>query len=199
MPSGTPTGPGRPPYRLPAPWPTSRPSEAPTRSSHPQEAAAYVAVGIPLGLQPLVGGLPREVGGATWKLLRPHRQKTSLTVPTHSIFDMARLDYDRAASTYDEGRALPLEMFGEWRALLAEFVPADLTGPVLDLGAGTGIWTDALATWLKLAVVGLEPSARMRRQANQASPCPPGHASSLVTHRRSLFTRGRAGPRGFPP
>ncbi len=44
-------------------------------------------------------------------------------------------------------------------------VPTSLGGPILDVGAGTGIWTEALVDWFDWPVVGLEPSAGMRKIA----------------------------------
>jgi ubiquinone/menaquinone biosynthesis C-methylase UbiE len=78
---------------------------------------------------------------------------------------MARIDYNLAAVTYDEGRARPLRVFDEWRRRLAEHLPRGADGPVLDLGAGTGIWAEAFVDWFGLPVVALEPAAGMRAQA----------------------------------
>ena len=49
------------------------------------------------------------------------------------------------AAAYDAGRATPLQWMESWRRAVAPFVPAP--GVVLDLGAGTGIWAEALARW----------------------------------------------------
>jgi ubiquinone/menaquinone biosynthesis C-methylase UbiE len=38
--------------------------------------------------------------------------------------------------------------------------------PVLDLGSGKGLWSEALATWFEASIVGLEPSHAMRREAS---------------------------------
>ena len=53
---------------------------------------------------------------------------------------MARVDYDRMAADYVEGRVLPPEGMEPWRAAIAPWVPGGVAGrsPVLDLGAGTG-------------------------------------------------------------
>jgi ubiquinone/menaquinone biosynthesis C-methylase UbiE len=68
------------------------------------------------------------------------------------------------ASIYDSGRALPLEWLDAWRIELAPYL---LPSPreVLDLGAGTGLWSEALATWFSAAIVGIEPSDGMRQAA----------------------------------
>jgi SAM-dependent methyltransferase len=56
-------------------------------------------------------------------------------------------------------------VYDEWRAALAEVLPAGDDEPVLDVGAGTGIWSAAIATWFAARVVAVEPSAAMRTQA----------------------------------
>lgn len=80
---------------------------------------------------------------------------------------MARIDYNRAGLTYDQGRALPLETFGEWRTSLAEFLPTTVAGPILDVGSGTGIWLEAFVEWFGLPMVGIEPSPGMRSVAQR--------------------------------
>jgi SAM-dependent methyltransferase len=86
---------------------------------------------------------------------------------------VARIDYDRAAATYDLGRDHPRAAFSEWRARLAEELPTGPAGPILDLGAGTGIWASAIAEWFSWPVVALEPSAAML-SASRAKPGPDG-------------------------
>ena len=103
---------------------------------------------------------------------------------------MARLDYDRAARTYDQGRAWPLEAFGQWRAALAEFLPALPGGPIVDVGSGTGIWLDALATWFGVRVVGIEPSSGMlaasgRKRLSALASVVAGDAQAIPLRDRS--------------
>jgi ubiquinone/menaquinone biosynthesis C-methylase UbiE len=72
-----------------------------------------------------------------------------------------RIDYDREARHYRAGREVPLEQLEPWRAVLgALFRPGDK--PLLDIGAGTGLWTRAFVTWFDTEVVALEPSSGMR-------------------------------------
>ena len=86
---------------------------------------------------------------------------------------MARVDYDRLAGDYARGRALPAEALEAWRATLRPYVPAGGSGsPVLDLGAGTGQFAAAIAGWLGVEVVAVEPSRGMRDQAARAHPHP---------------------------
>jgi hypothetical protein len=70
---------------------------------------------------------------------------------------MARVDYDQMASSYEHGRAMPLDALEDWRAALAAYLPPASRLPVLDLGAGTGLFATALATWFEVRVVGVEP------------------------------------------
>jgi ubiquinone/menaquinone biosynthesis C-methylase UbiE len=85
---------------------------------------------------------------------------------------MARVDYDQMAPSYELGRAMPLAALEDWRAALAAYLPAASGLPMLDLGAGTGLFATALATWFEVSVVGVEPSQEMRRHARQTRSHP---------------------------
>ena len=78
---------------------------------------------------------------------------------------MAWVDYDQLAAVYDRDRAQPLEAMEPWRTALAAYLPPASGLPVLDLGAGTGLFSAAIAHWFDAAVVAVEPSQGMRRQA----------------------------------
>jgi ubiquinone/menaquinone biosynthesis C-methylase UbiE len=78
---------------------------------------------------------------------------------------MARVDYDRMAADYLEGRALPAAGMESWRDAIAPWLPTAAGGPVLDLGAGTGQFAAAIAGWFGVEVVAVEPSGGMRRAA----------------------------------
>jgi SAM-dependent methyltransferase len=88
---------------------------------------------------------------------------------------MARVDYDRMASDYVRGRALPAVGMEAWRAAIRPYLPPP-TGlgrsPVLDLGAGTGQFAAAFADWFGVEVVAVEPSGGMREQGVRAYPHP---------------------------
>ena len=79
---------------------------------------------------------------------------------------VARVDYDREAGRYHAGRDVPLDHLVPWRRVLEPYVEY-LGGPVLDIGAGTGIWMRAFAIWLSLPVIGVEPSVGMRTTARE--------------------------------
>jgi SAM-dependent methyltransferase len=87
---------------------------------------------------------------------------------------MARVDYDRMAPDYAEGRVLPPEGMAPWREAIRPWLPAGGGGwsPVLDLGAGTGQFAAAIAGWFGVEVVAVEPSGGMRAQAARAHPHP---------------------------
>jgi ubiquinone/menaquinone biosynthesis C-methylase UbiE len=78
---------------------------------------------------------------------------------------MAWVDYDQLAGVYDRDRAVPLEALEPWRTALAAYLPPASGLPVLDLGAGTGLFAVAIAHWFGTDVVAVEPSQGMRRQA----------------------------------
>jgi SAM-dependent methyltransferase len=73
-------------------------------------------------------------------------------------------DYERMARIYDRGRELPLERLGDLRATLEMYLEPGAKR-VLDLGSGTGLFAEALATWFDVEVVGVEPSQAMRDRA----------------------------------
>ena len=79
---------------------------------------------------------------------------------------MARLDYDQVADRYHAGRGVPLDHLDGWRSAIGPHV-VDGAGaaPLLDLGAGTGIWTVAFRQWFEAPVVAVEPSHGMRQVA----------------------------------
>lgn len=81
---------------------------------------------------------------------------------------MARIDYERASAVYDSGRAGPAESRAGWRPVLERLWRGRGSGPVLDLGAGTGIWSGDLAAWLDVDVIAVEPSEGMRARARRA-------------------------------
>jgi hypothetical protein len=67
---------------------------------------------------------------------------------------VARVDYDREAERYHQGRQRPLGDLTAWRDAVARFLP-NIDAPILDLGAGTGIWVMAFSTWFAKPVIAL--------------------------------------------
>lgn len=77
---------------------------------------------------------------------------------------MARVNYDVEAERYQSGRGVALEELAAWRDAVGRYL-ADGFEPILDVGAGTGIWMHAFSTWFAKPVIGVEPSAGMRNVA----------------------------------
>jgi ubiquinone/menaquinone biosynthesis C-methylase UbiE len=97
---------------------------------------------------------------------RPGPNLSRRSDPARRLGVVARIDYERASATYDQGRALPEEVFEAWRGLLAGCL-AGPPGPVLDVGAGTGIWSGRLARWFGVPVLAIEPADGMRAAARR--------------------------------
>lgn len=98
--------------------------------------------------------------------------------------------YDRPrAVAYDAERAAPDEHVTEVRALVLEHLTHVEGGWVVDIGAGTGLWSDRLARWLSVRVVAVEPSPAMlevltdKRLADVVAVR--GRAEALPLHDRS--------------
>jgi SAM-dependent methyltransferase len=84
---------------------------------------------------------------------------------------VAKVDYSgRMAGVYGAGRRLPAEAMSAWMdAVFSHLGAAD--GPILDLGSGTGRFSEALAAHFGVMVVAVEPAEGMRQQAMQDSGC----------------------------
>jgi len=107
------------------------------------------------------------------------------------------------AARYDRGRGLRPRDVARWMAAAGPYLPS-ADGRVLDLGAGTGRFSDALARFSGARVVACEPSAAMRAVLHtnfpdawvvggtaEAIPFPAGSfdavwASQVVHHVRDL-------------
>jgi ubiquinone/menaquinone biosynthesis C-methylase UbiE len=84
-----------------------------------------------------------------------------------------RVDYDeRLHAVYERGRVLPPETVATWMAALRRNADTRRPLTVLDLGSGTGRFSDAIAETFGGPVYGVEPSARMREVAAAAHPHP---------------------------
>ena len=83
------------------------------------------------------------------------------------------VDYDaRLHSVYAAGRGLDAAALGKWMQGFAELAPRARPLVVVDLGAGIGRFTPALAETFGGPVYGVEPSARMRQQAIEGAAHP---------------------------
>ena len=77
-----------------------------------------------------------------------------------------RIDYDETQhDVYEQGRRLAPGAAELWVHRLARRAPPQDVRRLLDLGSGTGRFADLFADALDIEVIGVEPSARMRRVA----------------------------------
>ncbi len=92
---------------------------------------------------------------------------------------MARIGYgDAAAVAFQESREMPPDALSDWQAAIARHLAQRPRMRVLDLGAGTGTWATALASWYPISVVAVEPSAAMRARS-RCETMLAGHATAL--------------------
>jgi SAM-dependent methyltransferase len=79
------------------------------------------------------------------------------------------MDYDRSdiATSYDQARALTPARRQRWQRLLLAHVDRTAISLVVDLGCGTGRFSEMLAAELSTQVVGFDPSERMIDQARR--------------------------------
>ena len=81
------------------------------------------------------------------------------------------MDYDKTdiARTYRQARDHGPEFLQLWMRTLSGHVDAESVRRILDLGCGTGRFSQALAAHFNAAVIGIDPSTRMLAEAHQAS------------------------------
>lgn len=79
------------------------------------------------------------------------------------------MDYDKSdiAATYDAARALTPARQRRWRDLLAAHVDRSRVSLVVDLGCGTGRFSEILAAEFGARIIGFDPSENMIDQARQ--------------------------------
>jgi ubiquinone/menaquinone biosynthesis C-methylase UbiE len=81
------------------------------------------------------------------------------------------MDYDQSdiAATYDEARALTPARRRRWQGLLSAHVDRTAISLVVDLGCGTGRFSEMLAAGLGARVIGFDPSEKMIDRARLKS------------------------------
>lgn len=77
------------------------------------------------------------------------------------------MDYDATEIplSYDRGRTHGPEMLDLWMQTVARHSGSLRLSRILDLGCGTGRFSNALAAWFSAAVVGIDPLRKMLEQA----------------------------------
>jgi ubiquinone/menaquinone biosynthesis C-methylase UbiE len=73
------------------------------------------------------------------------------------------MDYDKSniAATYDEARGLTVVRQRRWRDLLAAHVERSRISLIVDLGVGTGRFSEILAAEFGARIIGLDPSEKV--------------------------------------
>jgi ubiquinone/menaquinone biosynthesis C-methylase UbiE len=79
------------------------------------------------------------------------------------------MNYDRTEmpTSYDAGRAYPPHVLRYWLEIIAQSVPKGSVSDILDLGCGTGRYSNALADYYAANVVALDPSDKMLTAARR--------------------------------
>lgn len=79
------------------------------------------------------------------------------------------MDYDATAIplAYDRGRSHGPEVLDLWMQTVERYSGILPLSTILDVGCGTGRFSDALATWFSAAVIGVDPSRKMLEQARR--------------------------------
>src|SRR5580704_1146567 len=79
------------------------------------------------------------------------------------------MDYDKTEipTTYDKARALAPETRRLWRDLLSVHIDRAEMSLVIDLGCGTGRFSELLAAHFGVQVIGIDPSLKMLDQARR--------------------------------
>lgn len=90
------------------------------------------------------------------------------------------MDYDQTniPAAYDRGRDLGPEVLDLWMHALEAHLQDLNVIKILDLGCGTGRFSEALAVYFKAEVLGIDPSAKMLERAREK------HRDSRVQYQR---------------
>ncbi len=81
------------------------------------------------------------------------------------------MDYDKTniAAVYDSGRRYSPEILQQWLDLLSAYVPKDGVSRIIDLGCGTGRYSEPLSVHFEADVIGIDPSKKMLEEARKKS------------------------------
>jgi SAM-dependent methyltransferase len=86
--------------------------------------------------------------------------------------DLSNVRYDQVAEDFDQVRDRRSDAKEVWCERVAAYLPTPVPGPIVDVGAGTGIWSRALADAFGAPVIGVEPADGMRAHAQRSHPHP---------------------------
>jgi ubiquinone/menaquinone biosynthesis C-methylase UbiE len=86
--------------------------------------------------------------------------------------EVSNVRYDQVAQDFDKVRDRRTDALAVWCTKVASYLPSPAPGAMVDVGAGTGIWSRALAEAFGATVHAIEPSDGMREHARQAHPHP---------------------------
>lgn len=73
---------------------------------------------------------------------------------------------------YAESRRLPEETVTLWLETISKYIPHDSVKTIIDLGCGTGRFTEALSDHFSARVYGIDPSRKMLTTAKQSISAP---------------------------
>jgi ubiquinone/menaquinone biosynthesis C-methylase UbiE len=102
------------------------------------------------------------------------------------------VNYDRTEmpAGYDAGRGYPPRVLRYWLDVIAQSVPKGSVSEILDLGCGTGRYSNALVEYYDANVVAIDPSDKMiaiaRRKAEPRVRCERASAESLPLRDASI-------------
>jgi SAM-dependent methyltransferase len=87
-------------------------------------------------------------------------------------FQPGSVDYDGAiAASYSAARSCSAETAALWTAVVEPFITPAPPATVLDLGCGTGRFSNLFAERFQARVIGLDPALAMLRAATKAREC----------------------------
>ncbi len=102
------------------------------------------------------------------------------------------MNYDQTEmpAGYDAGRGYPPDVLAYWLDVISQSVPKGSVSEILDLGCGTGRYSNALADYYDAAVTAIDPSEKMlaeaRRKASPRVRCERASAESLPLRDASI-------------
>ena len=81
------------------------------------------------------------------------------------------MDYDKTniAVVYDSARSFDPEILQLWLDLLSAYVPKNGVSRIIDLGCGTGRFSEPLSVHFQADVIGFDPSEKMLEEARKYS------------------------------